>query len=465
MNNELANFFVSFTSQGFAELKAQLDGLNKNIDSLGQSMSKSDKGLSKLGSSFNKLAARLSPALIALKAFRDALNLKEEVINLQNMATAVGTGADKLEGMGRALRQFGGDWKTAGTLYGNITDMMEQLQWGQLDKTELISKYGVDIVNPLVNRDYNGVMRAIANAMQGEDIGSQRAIAKGFLGGDQSLQLFFSQGWEKVSQQLASAEEKNFKSNTENQRAARDLKDATENLKEAWQRAVIPLLGPLKEILEALNPLLLAMRPLFEAFGVVLKALAPLVSWVAEKLGIGVEVLSTGIEAATVGIRDGIKFLSGEMSGQEYYNSLMSTKAGQAGIKAGNWYTTSLIKNDATEAFKRINSGFYDLSDIQSGYKFFDLMAQTGELTTEQIATGTATLKRAAAAINYTNNPLNAGTTNNTSSTTNDVNIDTINVYDTTGSWGGKGRQIGQIVKDGINGAAFQPAYNTMGAI
>lgn len=463
--NPVGEFTLIFNAKGIEEFSDKLDKTLDKLDGVGSKEGpKATKTLDSLLLGFKRLIPQITAATTLLKGFRTALELKDTVIDMQNMATAIGVGADKLEGMGRALRQFKGDWKTAGAFYGRVTDMMTDLYWGKLDKSELISKYGIDIVSSLQNRDYEGVMRGISNAMNKQEFaGFRREISNGLLGGDQSLQLFFSQDWATIAQQLESAGDKNFKSSTEYQRQSRELLESTQNLKEAWEKASIELMPALTSLITAITPIMEALKPLFEGLGILIQSIAPIIQWVADKVGGAFKFVGAGLESAGTLFSGGFDLLTGKRTGDEVLAAINQTTAGQ--------WTNNLIDDLKTQQIKNalgnLAVGRYNTADRDLIRTWLESPDMRDKWNTPEWNRAMDLVKVASAELDATNTPLNSmGTITNSNATDNRaVNIDRIEVYDTTGTWLGKGQQIGNILSNSINGGAFNPMINTKGAL
>lgn len=433
MAEPIASFYFEFITENLNELKDGLDDLNKKLDKVEDTGKKTTKGLDGLWQGFKKLLPEVTLLGTAYKALRTAMSLKDEIVDMQNFATAVGVGADKIEGMGRALFQFGGDWKTAATLFGSITDMMEDLKWGRLDKDELISKYGIDIVNGLISGDHFEVLKGISNAMVGQDKGAQRAIASGFLNGNQALQLFFAQGWDKVSQQLGVAMGKNFKSDPEYQRNSRELKQAVQDLKESWEQAVAPLMPAITELLEAMKPIMEAMKPLFEVLGQLFEMLKPAIHWLAEKLGKGIKEFADSLEGGISVSKAAIAWLKGDISNEEFKETVLNAKGG-----------VGRLANKVKE--------------INDKYKDDPVLKKTKDILTAPADITLKTLDK----ILGTESALNTvgGTTEITDNRT--VTIEEINVGGDNSTATNIGNNIGTAVKNGIMNNVLDPVYNTM---
>lgn len=459
--NEIANFFVKFTTDGLTELKQGFEDIEKRLDKMEQGLTKSTGSFGKMFDSAGQLATKIGLVTTAIKAMKDALNLKDQVISLQNLATSVGVGADKIEGMGRALRQFGGDWKTAGGLYGRITDMMTQLHKGKFTQSDLASLYGVDIAQALVDKDYEGVLAGIANAMSKQEFaGFQRDIAQGFLGGDQALDLFFRQGWGTVVSQIGVATQRNYMSDPETQRQSRQLLEATFNLKEAWDKAVLELSPALTELTKAITPLIESLKPLFAGIGAILETLSPIIAWLAEKIGGVFKAVSTGLTDTTAVLGAGWDWATGKINKDEFLNTIGERETAKKAAGLWNKYQLSLLESDATRAFQNIKDGQYTMQDILAGRRWLD--ANPHGLSFEQINAGSKMLNDAAAQLSLTNNPLNSSSVGTVDNSDNrGVWIETINVHDNTGTMVGKGNEIGNAIKTGVGQSVLQPAYNT----
>lgn len=433
MAEPIASFYFEFITENLNELKDGLDDLNKKLDKVEDTGKKTTKGLDGLWQGFKKLLPEVTLLGTAYKALRTAMSLKDEIVDMQNFATAVGVGADKIEGMGRALFQFGGDWKTAATLFGSITDMMEDLKWGRLDKDELISKYGIDIVNGLMSGDHFEVLKGISNAMVGQDKGAQRAIASGFLNGNQALQLFFAQGWDKVSQQLGVAMGKNFKSDPEYQRNSRELKQAVQDLKESWERAVAPIMPAITNVLKALDPVLVALGPLFKVIADLFVAISPAIKWLAEKLGKGIKEFSDSLEGSIDVAKAGVSWAKGDITKEDFQKVALNAKGGLG--RFTRWAADFNEKNKDNAVLGTIGNVLKAPFDIVRG-----------------------TLDK----LPGTENPLNTmgAATEITDNRT--VTIEEINVGGDNSTATNIGNNIGTALKNGIMNNFLDPVYNTM---
>lgn len=95
MAEPIASFYFEFITENLNELKDGLDDLNKKLDKVEDTGKKTTKGLDGLWQGFKKLLPEVTLLGTAYKALRTAMSLKDEIVDMQNFATAVGVGADR----------------------------------------------------------------------------------------------------------------------------------------------------------------------------------------------------------------------------------------------------------------------------------------------------------------------------------------------------------------------------------
>ena len=150
MNDEIGNFLIKFTTEGFDKVDKQLTDLNKNMDKLGDSLSKSEKK----GESFFGALLKWD---IGLGAITKSFNLLKETIGgvfdtAKDMNTlfrseqTLGVEAKVLERWGLVAEAFDGSRQDAYSFFGNVNKLMQKAstpdEWSSEDQKSL-AKAGI----------------------------------------------------------------------------------------------------------------------------------------------------------------------------------------------------------------------------------------------------------------------------------------------------------------------------------
>lgn len=175
MNNDLANFIVEFTTKGFKEVRDDIKELGDKLDQTAEKMNKvkgsGDGFLSFIGGLETKILA-LGTAIAGL-GIKEAFDIKNESLNLQQLSMDSGVAAQNIEALGLALKfaGVGGDINTAGQFYRNLQDFREKMMRGEISESQAkewaisglklnpaasLEQYIWDISQALVNLDNAG---------------------------------------------------------------------------------------------------------------------------------------------------------------------------------------------------------------------------------------------------------------------------------------------------------------------
>lgn len=149
MNDEIGNFFIKFTTQGFEDVKKGLNQINENLDKMTGSF---DKAQSKSESLFGalvkwtSLVGALTVAYQGLKSVIDGVfNSADNIVDLYKNEQVLGVEAKVLERYGIASRRLGGTQNDAYSFFKDVNDMMSKFQTGQFSKedAEMFARLGV----------------------------------------------------------------------------------------------------------------------------------------------------------------------------------------------------------------------------------------------------------------------------------------------------------------------------------
>lgn len=133
MNQEIANFFIEFTTKGMAELKEGLGDIQRSVEDFRDEMKKADgDGKNLFGSlgSWLKTIGALTAGFLSLRAaIRSVFAVKGDVLDLYNMADLTRISPKTLEGLGIATEQFkGGGIQAAFDFAANANNMLAKMR-------------------------------------------------------------------------------------------------------------------------------------------------------------------------------------------------------------------------------------------------------------------------------------------------------------------------------------------------
>lgn len=140
MNDEIGNFIIKFTTQGFEDVKKGLDQINKNLDNMNTHFEKAQgKSQSFFGAlvKWTSLVGALTVAYRGLKSVIDGVfNSAENITNLYQNEQTLGVEAKVLERYGIASRRLGGTQQDAYSFFKDVNDMMSKFQTGKMGKED-----------------------------------------------------------------------------------------------------------------------------------------------------------------------------------------------------------------------------------------------------------------------------------------------------------------------------------------
>lgn len=280
MNEQLANFFVSFTTTGVADIKTTLDDINNRLDALGGNFQESSKGMDGMFGGLTKLLGRLGLVTSAVTAvglaIKNAFAIGDKAVELRNLSEATGASAEKLETLGIVLRKYGGDVSTAGEVYKNFMTMMTEYSQGKIPEShrEMIARYGgygLSIRAGMSPEQILENLNRVFNRLEADgNIGAIHQIARAY-GLDQPTMVMLMQSQDDLRAEIERAKEQLVLSSEETQKSAEELRLAKQELRAVWDRVSAELIPILSSLLDALSP--------------ILEALAPIAQWVLKQIG------------------------------------------------------------------------------------------------------------------------------------------------------------------------------------
>lgn len=212
MNKE-AVYALRFVMKDFAQMRKGIETVNKNIEKLQKTSQKTSKNLNNVSTSFGKAtrsALKFAAAYFTLsKIITTVFSKANEALQLNQIAVSAGVATDKIGKLGKALRIYGGDAKSAGSAYASLTNIIGGATHGMgisEDVARVNAMYGIGFNYGNISQDT--LMTEIAKSMhrlyKQNDTWAINQIASAYgLSGD--VAAFLAQhgaGWQsKVSAQ------------------------------------------------------------------------------------------------------------------------------------------------------------------------------------------------------------------------------------------------------------------------
>lgn len=273
MNEELQNFIVKITTEGFADLKTTLDKTNKMLDDLDKNFDKSKKS----GNSFfdalvkwTGLVGGLTLAFQTLKStIRGVFDTAYDVVDLYKQEQLLGVEAKVLERYGIVAQRNLGSQNDAYTFFNDVNELMGRFRSGKITSDDMykFTKLGVNFqykrdasIDPAQelaqNRDR--YLQALHSAVSQIDLNraDQVSIMKDLIK-PSSMQTLFMANDEQFKKQMDWAENLRVLSKDE-----KDLQNAQDliTVEMEWKQTVkefkTQLMPILTEVLVALKPLI-----------------------------------------------------------------------------------------------------------------------------------------------------------------------------------------------------------------
>lgn len=268
MNNQLSEFFVTFTTNGLTELKDGLKDLNIKMDNLNTSFttgaSKGDSFFGKFVGWGLKLTALAAGFASVGKAIKDAFNIGSDIIALNTQADAAGVKAEQIEALAWATAPYLGgkkDISAAGNFFENLAITQTKAWRGQYAKSlidEMAYAGGITIRPDASKEEWMyGIADLLhyyeANPNDPRSAGARLLLSQAFGGMSKEQMLLFSQGRAGLKADLAEGMKHLTLSGEDNLTKAMQQAKAKMEFEEAWQGLDTQLVPLTTGILNALT--------------------------------------------------------------------------------------------------------------------------------------------------------------------------------------------------------------------
>lgn len=279
MNDEIGNFLIKFTTEGFDKVEKSLDALNKGMDKLNDSFEKGNsKGESFFGAllKWDIVVGTITKSFRALKdEITDVFSVAEDMTTLFRKEQSLGVEAKVLERYGLLAKLNQGSQSDAYAFFENIQNLMLKAStpalWSESDAK--------DLALAGINWSYNGGLTTAQNrdaflmALRDAFVRNmydekKMSYLKKYVGQD-SLYSAFMAPEESFRQQMQWAD--NLRVLSREPERLQDVQDLrVEKLEwgQFWQKLDLQLTKPLADLLKALEPLQKPLEDLVKRFGV-----------------------------------------------------------------------------------------------------------------------------------------------------------------------------------------------------
>lgn len=170
MNKE-AQFGLRFVVKDLAKMRKAMTEMNKNLEKMQGNANKASKGVDKISGSFGKATKsvlKFAAAYFALsKIIGTVFSRANETLQAQLMATTAGIQVSQIKRFGKALKEFGGDARSAGAAYASLTNIIGGARHGfgiSEDVQRVNAMYGIGFNYGNISQDQ--LLTNIATSMQ-----------------------------------------------------------------------------------------------------------------------------------------------------------------------------------------------------------------------------------------------------------------------------------------------------------
>jgi len=286
MNDEIGNFLIKFTTEGFDKVEKSLDALNKGMDKLNDSFEKGNrKGESFFGAllKWDIVVGTITKSFRVLKnEITDVFNVAEDMTTLFRKEQSLGVEAKVLEKYGLLAKLNQGSQSDAYAFFENIQNLMLKAStpalWSESDAK--------DLALAGINWSYNSGLTTAQNRdaflMELRDAflrnmydEKKMSYLKKYVG-QESIYSAFMAPEESFRQQMQWAD--NLRVLSREPERLQDVQALrVEKLEwgQFWQKLDLQLTKPLADLYKALEPLQKPLEDLVKRFGV----------WVGENSG------------------------------------------------------------------------------------------------------------------------------------------------------------------------------------
>ena len=270
MNDEIGNFFIRFTTEGFDKVEKQLNELNKSVEKLDESFQKgTKKGESFFGAllKWDITVGTITKSFNALKnAISGVFDTAKDMTTLFKQEENLGVEAKVLERWGLVAEAFDGSKNDSFAFFSNVNEMMRKAstpaEWGEGDAKSLALagiQWAYDFnKDDAQNRD--AYLVALRDAFVRADSDPKHRTAlkerlRKYVGQDSFFTLFGSSE-ETFSNAMAWADQwRVFSKDPSKLQSAQDLKITRLEWGQIKSELELAFADPLNKILQGLQPL------------------------------------------------------------------------------------------------------------------------------------------------------------------------------------------------------------------
>lgn len=271
MNEELQNFLVKITTEGFADLKTSLNETNKMLEDIDKNFSKSTKSGDNFFGALVKwtgLVGGLTAAFVVLKnTIRGVFDTAYDVADLYQQEQLLGVEARVLEQYGIVAQRNRGSQADAYTFFNDVNELMGRFRTGKINQNDMekFARLGIGFQYSAgqslsENRDryLNDLHRAVSkmDLNNAEQVSIMKELIK-----PQSMQTLFMANDEQFAKQMAWGDKWRVLSrDSSDLQNAQDLITVQMEWKQTLTEFKIQLMPLLTKVLQALEPLIPVIR-------------------------------------------------------------------------------------------------------------------------------------------------------------------------------------------------------------
>lgn len=384
MNDEIGNFLIKFTTEGFDKVEKSLDALNKNMEKLDDSFEKgSNKGESFFGAllKWDIVVGTITKSFRALRnEITDVFNVAEDMTTLFRKEQILGTEAKVLERYGWLSKLNQGSQQDAYAFFDGLQSLMLKAStpalWSESDAK--------DLALAGINWSYNSG----ATVAQNRDA-FLVALRQAFLnnmGNDARMSYLKKYVPQESIYSAFMAPEKDFRAMMDWAESVRVISKEPERLQDVqnlrveklewesfWQKLDLQLTKPLTDLYMALEPLQEPLQKLVARFGI----------WVDEnsdKIAGWVEKAAMWVADELPGILDkayqALKLIFGAVL------ELVKPGAWSFAKDFGKWLSGDMAWEDIDKKYGKEGGGFLGWA-MRQGNALGELLAYPTQAQTE----------------------------------------------------------------------------------
>ena len=268
--NELAEFFVKFTTVGLVEVQKGIDDITDKVDELSDSFNKGEKKgdsfFSKLSGWTLKVTGLIGSFKLLSSVVRGVFDVNEDVMSIYNASDATGARPKDIEKFGLLSKYFNGTGvSSAEGFFNNLTNILVELKDAKYRENwiEQMNRAGFMVQwndNYSLQQNQDMFIRTLAETMPNLSIERRNKVAEAFGLSDDIKQLLSSGHFDELMRYADS------------QRIITSKDEALHN--------AVALKNSIVELKTQVNRLILAITPLITA---VVNKLVPLLEKIDEK--------------------------------------------------------------------------------------------------------------------------------------------------------------------------------------